>query len=277
MELIGNGLNKGSHMYFFTASQTAKKLLYYPIAIGEFYCNKDYHVVRTTNYDSILAIYVLDGSITLVQNDNRLTAGKDEFLLVDCYKPHQYFSDVGAHTLWVHFDGNNARQWFDEIKLKKGQKIKCHRQTAACISNMIQYINSNQNEYDISNELYSLLCAISKSYELKDESKKTDTIEKSKKFILSNYDKSLSVDEMAAHVHMSVSFFSKVFKETTGFSPYDYLLSVRLDKAKELLQKTDEPVQNIAFKTGFNSTSNFIYFFKKEMGISPLKFRNIRF
>ncbi|MDE6659385.1 MAG: helix-turn-helix transcriptional regulator, partial [Eubacterium sp.] len=74
-----------------------------------------------------------------------------------------------------------------------------------------------------------------------------------------------------------VSFFSKVFKETTGFSPYDYLLSVRLDKAKELLQKTDDSIQNIAFKTGFNSTSNFIYFFKKEMGISPLKFRKIRF
>jgi AraC-like DNA-binding protein len=276
MELIGNGLNKGSHMYFYTASQTAKKLLYYPIAIGEFYCNSDYSVTRT-NYDSILAIYVVDGSITLVQNDNTLTASKDELLLVDCYKSHKYSGDDGAHTLWVHFDGNNSRQWFDEIKAKKGQKIKCTRQTAECISNVIKYINSNQNEYDISNEIYSVLCSISKGNELNYESKKINCVEKSKAFILSNYDKNISVDEMAGNVHMSVSLFSKVFKETTGFSPYDYLLSVRLDKAKELLQKTDDSVQNIAFKTGFNSTSNFICFFKKETGISPLKFRNIRF
>lgn len=277
MELIGNGLNKGSHMYFYSASQTAKKLLYYPIAIGEFYCNSDYNVERTANYDSILALYVLDGSITLIQNDIELKAEKDELLLVDCYKPHKYFADTSAHTLWVHFDGNNSRQWFDEIKLKKGQKIKCNRQICDCISNIINYINSDQNEYDISNGLYSLLCSIGKGNELNCEIKKINCIEKSKNFILSNYNKSLSVAEIADNAHMSVSFFSKVFKETTGFSPYDYLLSVRLDKAKELLQKTDDSVQNIAFKTGFNSTSNFIYFFKNETGISPLRFRNIKF
>ncbi|MDE5604256.1 MAG: AraC family transcriptional regulator [Eubacterium sp.] len=277
MELIGNGLNKGSHMYFYTASQTAKRLLYYPTAIGEFYCNKDYKVERTTNYDSILAIYVLDGSITLQQNGDTLTAFQNELLLVNCYKPHKYFTETDAHTLWVHFDGNNSTQWFDEIKLKKGQKIKCNRQTADCISNIIKYINSNRNEYDISNELYTLLCSISKSNELNEENKKTDFIEKAKNFILLNYDKNISVQEIADQALMSVSFFSKVFKETTGFSPYDYLLSVRLDKAKELLQKTDDSIQNIAFKTGFNSASNFIYFFKKEMGISPLKFRKIRF
>ena len=277
MELIGNGLNKGSHMYFYTASQTAKKLLYYPIAIGEFYCNKDYSVERTTNYDSILAIYILDGSITLQQEGTVLTAYKNELLLVDCYKPHKYFADANAHTVWVHFDGNNSRQWFEEIKLKKGQKIKCNRQTADCISNVIKYIKLNQNEYDISNEIYALLCSISKGNEFTNENKKTDFIEKSKAFILSNYDKNISVNDIADKALMSASFFSKVFKETTGFSPYDYLLAVRLDKAKELLQQTDDSVQNIAFKTGFNSTSNFIYFFKKQTGISPLKFRKIKF
>ena len=277
MELIGNGLNKGSHMYFYTASQTAKKLLYYPIAIGEFYCNKDYSVERTTNYDSILAIYILNGSITLQQEGTVLTAYRSELLLVDCYKPHKYFADTHAHTVWVHFDGNNSRQWFEEIKLKKGQKIKCNRQTADCISNMIKYIKLNQNEYDISNEIYALLCSISKGNELINENKKTDFIEKSKAFILSNYDKNISVNDIADKALMSASFFSKVFKETTGFSPYDYLLAVRLDKAKELLQQTDDSVQNIAFKTGFNSTSNFIYFFKKQTGISPLKFRKIKF
>ncbi|MDE6659117.1 MAG: AraC family ligand binding domain-containing protein [Eubacterium sp.] len=192
MELIGNGLNKGSHMYFYTASQVAKKLLYYPTAIGEFYCNKNYNVERT-KYDSILAIYVLDGSITLQQEGNTFTANTDELLLVDCYKPHKYFTETEAHTLWVHFDGNNSAQWFDEIKMKKGQKIKCNRQTADCISNMIQFISSNQNEYDISNELYTLLCFISKGNELNDENKKIDFIEKAKHFILKNYDKSITV------------------------------------------------------------------------------------
>lgn len=276
MELIKNGINKGSHIYFYTPPLSAKKLLYYPVAAGEFYCNSQYNVTRES-YNSILVICVLDGSITMLQDGNEATAEKGELLLIDCYKEHRYFSKTCAHTLWVHFDGNNSRLWFDEIYSRKGQKSKCSRQTADCIQNVIKYINSSRDEYDISNELYSMLCSIGRGNDSEHERKKADSIERAKSYILSNYDKSISVYDIAGSVHLSASFFSKVFKESTGFSPYDYLLSIRLDKAKELLQQTDDSVQNIAFKTGFNSTSNFICFFKKETGISPLKFRKIEF
>lgn len=276
MELIGNGLKKGSHMYFYTTSQTGKKLLYYPIAAGEFYCNSEYNVQRA-HYNNILAIYILDGSIEMIQDDIKLSAQKDELLFIDCYKDHQYFTDSDAHTLWVHFDGNNSRQWFDEIKSQKGQKIKCSRQTAECIFNVIKYIAHNQNEYIISNELYSMLCNISLENTAKQKGQKNIQIEAAKKYIILNYNKNVSIYEIANAVHMSVPYFSKIFKEITGFSPYDYLLTIRLDKAKELLKQTGDSIESIAYKTGFNSASNFICFFKKETGISPLKFRNIKF
>lgn len=276
MELIGNGLNRGSHMYFYTPSQTAKRLLYYPIAAGEFYCNAEYNVVRD-NYNSILAIYVLDGNITMIQDGAEFNAQKNELLLVDCYKPHRYFTDTDAHTVWVHFDGNNSKEWFDEITAQKSKKIKCTRQTADCIFNMITYIKLNHNEYDISNDLYFLLCIVSKKDEFNQTSRKMNSIETAKNFITTNYDKNISIKDIAGAVHVSSSYFSKIFKETTDFSPYDYLLAIRLDKAKELLQQTDNSIESIAYKTGFNSVSNFVFFFKKQMGISPLKFRNIRF
>ncbi|MCH5320878.1 MAG: AraC family transcriptional regulator [Eubacterium sp.] len=276
MELIGNGLNKGSHMYFYTASQTAKRLLYYPIATGEFYCNSEYNVVRT-RYDSVLVIFVLSGAITLIQSGVEFTANEGELLLVDCYREHRYFCTDSAHTLWVHFDGNNSRKWFDVINSQHTQKIKCNRRAGECISNIIRFIKLNESEYDISNELYSLICTISKGNASGNESAKTSEIDEAKVFINSSFNKDISVNEIAGKVHMSASYFSKIFKEATGFSPYDYLLAVRLDKAKEMLQRTDDSIQNIAYKTGFNSTSNFIYFFKNATGISPLKFRNIKF
>lgn len=102
-------------------------------------------------------------------------------------------------------------------------------------------------------------------------------IEATKNYITSNYSKNISVADIAGAAYMSASHFSKVFWETTGFSPYDYLLTIRLDKAKELLLQTDDPIESIAGKTGFNSASNFIYFFKKETSLSPLKFRNMKF
>lgn len=77
--------------------------------------------------------------------------------------------------------------------------------------------------------------------------------------------------------HLSSSQFSRSFKKHTGTSPYDYLLSVRLARAKELLKNTNLPISDIAYQTGFASDSNFIYFFRKNEGISPLKFRNTLF
>lgn len=276
MELTGNGLNKGSHMYFYHASQNAKKLLYYPTAAGEFYCNGTYCVERD-RYDSILAMYIAEGSMTLLQDNAELDAQKDELLLVDCYRAHKYFTKDGAHTLWVHFDGNNAYAWFREIAAQKGQKIKCSRQIAGYISKILHGIRDDQNEYDISNELYTLLCGVSKTEPVYAQSKMAGRIEAAKSFMLANYAKGVSVDDIADAAYMSTSYFSKLFKKATGFSPYDYLLTIRLERAKELLKRTDDPVESIAYRTGFNSTSNFIYFFKKESGVSPLKFRNMKF
>ena len=102
-------------------------------------------------------------------------------------------------------------------------------------------------------------------------------IDSAKEYIVKNYQRELTVSEIAKAVNLSPSYFSKVFKKSTALSPYDYLLSVRLDKAKELLVNSDIPISEIAYRCGFNSTSNFIYFFKKETGLSPLKFRRIGF
>ena len=276
MELTGNGLNKGSHMYFYAPSPTAKRLLYYPVAVGNFYCNHEYNVSRT-NYDSLLVIYVLEGSITLVQEDAEIKAEKSELLFIDCYKPHRYFTNTSAHTLWVHFDGNGSRAWFDEITSRSGQKIRCGENIADQIKNIIRTVKTNQSEYDISSELYKMMCELSKPDESSAENNKTNRIKDVIEYIHQHSAENISVEEMAKNAYMSASYFSKVFRKITAFSPYDYLLNIRLGKAKELLLKTNLSISEIAYQTGFNSTSNFIYFFKKETGISPLKFRNMLF
>ena len=267
MELLGNGLNKGSALFFYTPSGAAKRLYYYPLCAGEFFCNSEYEVNRE-QYNSFLIICVLDGEI----KQNSITVKSGEALLVDCYKPHNYYTDTNAHTLWLHFDGGNSRELFEEIISLKGKKVKC----PDSVSRNIYSVMNAESETHQSEAIFKMLMRLLNTESAAGE-KTLSVIDSAKEYILKNFTNELTVSDIAKAVNLSPSYFSKVFKESTALSPYDYLLSVRLDKAKELLINSDIPISEIAYRCGFNSTSNFIYFFKKETGLSPLKFRKIGF
>ena len=91
-----------------------------------------------------------------------------------------------------------------------------------------------------------------------------------------NYQNPLTVKDVADFVNLSESYFYKLYKASRQ-TPYSFLLKIRLEKAKEFLRLSNDSISEIAYKCGFNSDANFIYFFKRKVGISPLKFRKISF
>lgn len=276
MEWNEYGVFKKSKIYFSTPSQMAKRLLYYPIAAGHFHCNNAYHVERD-HYDSILLLYIVDGSMTLkCKNNEGVSAEKGEVLLINCYEYHKYYSNSSAQTLWLHFDGANSLELYKAIINAKGQKIKCNLDMEKFLLGIMNDMTSITEETVLSQKIYRILCELISSNETK-EFYSTNQIEDAKVFMRDNMTSNITVNDIAKFMNMSSSYFYRIFKENTGFTPYDYLQQLRLIKAKELLQQTNHSVEEIAYQTGFNSDSNFIYFFKKETGLSPLKFRKIKF
>lgn len=86
-------------------------------------------------------------------------------------------------------------------------------------------------------------------------------------------DSTLSVEQMCEHLHLSQSYFSTVFKQETGQSFVRSLTEVRMNRAVELLESTDEKTYQIAAQVGYDEPNYFSYVFKKFFGTSPTKYR----
>ncbi len=82
-------------------------------------------------------------------------------------------------------------------------------------------------------------------------------------------DRDISLSELAAIVQMSSRHFSRLFKQSTGLSPYQYLIKCRVAKAKELLQQKDSSISQTAQAVGFANQSHLNRHFKHWVGVSP--------
>ncbi len=90
-----------------------------------------------------------------------------------------------------------------------------------------------------------------------------------------NYMNNISLDDMSRNMYLSSVYISKVFKEKTGESPINYLINLRLGKARNLLIYTESHVKSIAQSVGYKDAYYFSKLFKKYYGHSPCKFRSL--
>lgn len=96
-------------------------------------------------------------------------------------------------------------------------------------------------------------------------------IQQGKAFIDAHFTESLTIDRIAREAGMSEFHFFRLFKQTIGVSPYQYLLSIRLKKALVLL-KADYSVSDVAHSIGFADLQSFSKAFKKHYGCAPSQF-----
>lgn len=92
-------------------------------------------------------------------------------------------------------------------------------------------------------------------------------------YINENLDKDLTLVEIANTVGMSMYHFSRLFKQSTGLSPYQYVTNSRIEKAKRLLVQTEEAINQIGQQVGFPNQSHFTNVFRKAMGVTPKAYR----
>lgn len=107
-------------------------------------------------------------------------------------------------------------------------------------------------------------------------SKKNVLIYEAEKYIDENYQNNITVSEVARNVGVSLSYLSRIYKEATGHTLIHLINLKKIEKAKEYLGETDKKVYEIAELLGFENTTYFSYFFKKNTGMSPKEYKDKR-
>ena len=100
-----------------------------------------------------------------------------------------------------------------------------------------------------------------------------ENISKSIDFIAKNYEKDITLEEVAKAVSLSSFYFSKLFKQETGENFIDYLTHFRMGVAENLLKDKNSIVKNVSFSVGYNDPNYFSKLFKKYYGVSPSEFK----
>jgi len=97
-----------------------------------------------------------------------------------------------------------------------------------------------------------------------------------KEYISSNYNQNITLENIADHACLSVNHLLRTFKEAYEISPYQFLMQLRLNRAKNLLQTTSYSLNEIVGLVGFECSSSFIRLFKNTFNITPLKYKKSR-
>ena len=105
----------------------------------------------------------------------------------------------------------------------------------------------------------------------------TPEMKKILNYITENLREEISLDTIAAFVNMNSSYFSRYFKSKTGGNFIDFLTSMRIEKAKELLAETDLSIEEISAMVGHVNKAYFTKVFKKVTGVNPGEFRRKRY
>ncbi len=104
------------------------------------------------------------------------------------------------------------------------------------------------------------------------ENKLCKVIEDAKLYINTNYSKEITLEDVSKEVCISPQYFSRLFKEETGYNFIEYLIDLRIERAKELLTNTNMSIKEICFEVGYGDPNYFSRLFKKIVGMAATEY-----
>lgn len=233
--------------------------------------------------------YVISGTGTLMADDPKgvtqtyqIKSGQGFMLFPGQISTYVADKNLPWEYAWLEFDGLKVREMIEIAGITKDSPIY-HANSKDLRQNMMEemlYIvkNADKSPLHLIGHLYLFLDYMTRSAEtmrLKQGGRLRDFyIKEALSFIEQNFQNDISVEDIAAFCGLNRSYFGKIFHDTIGKSPQEFLMSYRMQKATELLKLTQLSIGDIGNAVGYPNQLHFSRAFKNVYGVSPREWRN---
>lgn len=214
--------------------------------------------------------------------------------------PHNWISQVSAGEVVEHRDRlvnftdelfDSGQQVFAELKSLRPLLERAHYgiefhdpALIAEVAQLMRLIESSQGIVRLGHFFILMdLLARSDAYQLLSSAHagqlanehSVDRTNRAVDFIFSHYGRELTLEEVAEHLGMKPTYFSRVFKQATGRCFVEFVNRLRISKSCELLTAGQKPVTQVCFESGFSNLSNFNRRFQQLKGMTPTDYRKL--
>lgn len=238
---------------------------------------------RPTGRRDYQLIYIVSGQghFTLNGSEKALQEGNIVIYPPDEPQLYRFYTPESPEFYWLHFSGSLADKYVAAFKAYGNYffQINYRDEYIKLFENIISELQVKRKHYhEISNSYAEeLLCLISRNYEEENNGISMSNLELKKVIELMNkkFNEPFSIGDYAKECSMSTCWFIKSFKVHTGMTPQQFIIQLRIRKAKELLANSNYNVSQISFMVGYDNPLYFSRIFKKVVGKSPKEFKKV--
>ena len=251
----------------------------YPLVVntaGYFDAFYSFETYNSIGRDDYYLIYVINGQLSICIDNKEYIAQKGSAIIFPPKYKYKYRGNPPTYYLFVHFTGSYAERFLNECGynslpciIDNDFSVEIHNKFNLMVNTFLYNgLLSNQKcSYLLQDILISIF---ESSLERADES----LLKASLKYIHSSFTTKIDVPYLARLENLSNSRYITVFKKHTGKSPNEYIIELRLQFAKNLINSTNMSIKQIGEHVGYTDPYYFSRLFKKYIGISPAEYRN---
>lgn len=256
----------------------------YATDIGHFPSAQYHFVERPSGADETIFIYCTDGAGWCRMDGRQHSVQEGSALFIPAGEPHVYGADedVPWSILWVHAVGRQVPDYLDALDVSVESPVAYVPDTRLIVEAFeevyahVHHGYSNDRLLGLSTSLSRLFGLLKIHERAPDEQgrEREERILRSIQYMRDHIDQPCSLDDLAEVARFSPSHYSHLFKEQTNTSPIRFFIRLKMQRACELLQATNQTVASIAQQVGYSDPFHFSRMFKKVIGKSPSQYRD---